>query len=138
MKFSVAYKVFSIALSLLVLFSTFSLTIEKHFCGDVLIDVAVFTEIRKCADDTVSVFDKTDISKKSCCKDEIEVIEGLSQLTINSFEDLEDIQKQLLFSFSYIYLNRFEDILSSVIPKDDYLPPLLIKDIQVLDESYLI
>ena len=36
-------------LALLVLFSTVSFTIEKHFCGDILVDVAVFTEVEKCA-----------------------------------------------------------------------------------------
>ncbi|MDB9782576.1 hypothetical protein OAB88_05680 [Winogradskyella sp.] len=138
MNFLKTHKVFSVILSLVVLFSTFSLTIEKHFCGGVLIDVAVFTQIEKCADDVVSVIDTAETVKKTCCKDEVDVIEGLDQLTTNTFEDLEDIQQQVLFAYSYSYINLFETLPSSVYQLDDYSPPLLIKDIQVLDQTYLI
>ena len=137
MKFSVIHKTFSVALSFLVLFSTLSLTIEKHFCGDVLVDVAVFTETEKCADD-IAVIDETVITKKSCCKDEIDVIEGLNLLTINSFEDLDNLQKQVLLPYRFSYINSFEGSPNLVIPPKDYSSPILIKDKQVLDETYLI
>lgn len=137
MNFSFTYKSVSIALSFLVLFSTLSLTIEKHFCADVLIDVAVFTEIEKCADDVAGI-DGLEITEKPCCKDEIDVIEGISQLTINSFEDLEDIQKQVLIAFSYSYINLFEGLPNLVVPHKNYASPILVKDIHVLDETYLI
>lgn len=130
------HKTFSVTLSLLVLFSTLSLTIEKHFCGDVLIDVAVFTKIEKCADD-IAVLDETAITKKSCCKDEIDVIEGL-QLIANSFEDLDDIQQPILLAYSFSYLNLFEGLPNFAIPHKDYLSHIRVKDIQVLDETYLI
>ena len=125
------------ALSFLVLFSTLSLTIEKHFCGDVLVDVAVFTETEKCADD-IAVIDATLITKKSCCKDEIDVIEGLNLLTINSFEDLDYLQSQALLYCRFSYINSFEGSLNLVIPPIDYSSPILIKDKQVLNETYLI
>ncbi len=137
MKFSVIHKTFSVALSFLVLFSTLSLTIEKHFCGDVLVDVAVFTETEKCADD-LSVIDVARVNKKSCCKDEIDVIEGLNLLTINSFEDLDDLQAQVLLSYRFSYINSFKGSPNLVIPHKDYSSPILIKDKQVLDETYLI
>ena len=137
MKFSYLHKAFSVTLSFLVLFSTLSLTIEKHFCGDVLIDVAVFTETKKCADDLTEI-EETRIVKKTCCKDETDVIEGLSQLSINSFEDLIDLQKQVAVAYPDSYINSFKDLPNLVIPNKDYLPPLLIKDIQRLDETYLI
>ena len=137
MKFSVVHKTFSVALSFLVLFSTLSLTIEKHFCGDVLVDVAVFTETEKCADD-LSVIDVARVNKKSCCKDEIDVIEGLNLLTNNSFEDLEDLQAQVLLAYRFSYINSFEGSPNLVTPHNDYSSPILIKDKQVLDETYLI
>ena len=130
------HKTFSVALSFLVLFSTLSLTIEKHFCGDVLIDVAIFSESEKCLDDVAEGTAET--IKKSCCKDEVDVLEGLTQLTTNSFEDLDDLQKQVLLAYSFSYVNLFEGLPNLVIPHKDYIPPLLIKDIQVLDETYLI
>lgn len=79
------------------MFSTLSLTIEKHFCGDVLIDVTIFTEREKCKGDVAEI-DSHNIIKKNCCKDEIDVIEGINQLTTNSFEDIETIQKQVLIT----------------------------------------
>ena len=44
----IPHKIFSVTLALLVLMSTLSFTVEKHFCGDVLVDVSVFTETQKC------------------------------------------------------------------------------------------
>ncbi|WP_179336829.1 HYC_CC_PP family protein [Winogradskyella ludwigii] len=137
MKFSYTYKTISIALSLLVLLSTLSLTIDKHFCGDVLIDVAIFSEPDKCADDVVN-FDTSETINKTCCKDEIDVIEGINQLTINAFEDLEPVLKQVLFAYTYSYINLFEEVQNLSIPHKDYSPPILIKDIVLLDETYLI
>jgi hypothetical protein len=125
-----------VALSVLVLFSTLSLTIEKHFCGDVLVDVAVFTETEKCADD-IAVIDETVITKKSCCKDEIDVIEGI-ELTTNSFNDLYDIQQQILLAYSFSYHKLFEGLPNLVITHKDYSPPRLVIDIHLLDETYLI
>ena len=42
------HKVFSISMALLVLFSTISFTVEKHYCGDFLIDTDVFSQVKKC------------------------------------------------------------------------------------------
>ena len=137
MKFSFVHKTFSVALSFLVLFSTLSLTIEKHFCGDVLIDVAIFSESEKCSDDIAEV-NTTENIKKSCCKDEVDVLEGLNQLTTNSFEDLEDIQKQVLLAYNFSYINLFKGLPNMVIPHKDYSPPNLVEDIQLLDETFLI
>nr|WP_306455432.1 hypothetical protein [Winogradskyella forsetii] len=114
-----------------------SLTIEKHFCGDTLIDVAIFSKSEKCSDD-ISEIDNVSLLIKSCCKDEIDIIEGLSDMTVNSFEDLDVIQQHLLFAYCYSYIHLFEDLPNSVVPHKDYSPPLLVKDLQVLDETYLI
>ncbi|WP_179349914.1 HYC_CC_PP family protein [Winogradskyella pacifica] len=137
MKFSYLHKAFSFALSFLVLFSTLSLTIDKHFCGDVLIDVAIFSESKNCGID-ISKAEQTEVVEKSCCKNEIDVIEGPSDLTINSFEDLEFSLQQVLFAYSYSYINLFEGLPSLVIPHSNYLPPTLVEDIHLLDEVYLI
>ncbi|SDS09620.1 HYC_CC_PP family protein [Winogradskyella sediminis] len=139
MKFSYAHKIFSVILSFLVLFSTLSLTIEKHFCGDTLVDVAIFTKTDKCADDIVKHVDSSaSIIKMSCYKDEIDVIDGLSETTLNSFEDLDLIHQQVLIAYSYSYINLFEGLPNLVLPHADYLPPTLVKDIHLLDEVYLI
>lgn len=137
MKFSLIQKVFSITLSFLVLFSTLSLTIEKHFCGNVLVDVAIFSETEKCADD-VAEMNASDNIKKSCCKDEVDVLEGINQFTNNSFKDLDALKKQVLLAYCFSYVNLFEGLSIHIIPHKDYSPPNLVKDIQLLDETYLI
>ena len=139
MKFSYTYKTFSVALSLLVLFSTLSLTIEKHFCGDKLIDVAIFSKTEKCSDDRVEIGDDNiDATVMSCCKDEIDVIEGLSVTTLNSFEDLDIIHQHVLIAYTYSYINLFEGVPNLANPHNYYFPPTLVKDIHLLDEVYLI
>lgn len=82
--------------------------------------------------------DKPEIVKKSCCKDEIDIIKGQDELKTNSFDDLSSIQKQILFAYSFSYINLFEGLPKQTIPNRDYSPPKIVKDIHVLDETYLI
>ena len=99
------HKIFSVSLALLVLFSTVSFTVEKHYCGDVLVDVSVFSEAENCG---MEAMEK--LQKKSCCKDEVDVVEGQDELKISSFEDLDFEQQQFLVAFAYSYLNGFESL----------------------------
>ncbi len=127
------HKTFSILLTFLVLFSTVSFTIEKHFCGDVLVDVSVFVEAEKCEMEALEV-----LQKKTCCKDEIDVIQGQDELKFSSFDDLEFEQQQFLASFVYFYANLFEGLSQQIVPHKNYSPPNLVRDIQVLNDTFLI
>ncbi|GAA4936422.1 hypothetical protein GCM10023314_05970 [Algibacter agarivorans] len=127
------YKSFSSIMALLVLFSTVSFTVEKHFCGDVLVDVAVFVEAEKCKMEALEI-----LQKKTCCKDEIDVVEGQDELKFSSFEDLDFEQQQFITAFAYAYLNDFEGLPKQIIPHKDYSPPNLVTDIQVLDQVFII
>ena len=127
------HKGFSISLALIVLFSTVSFTIEKHYCGDVLVDVSVFYEAEKCGMEAMEL-----AQKKSCCKDEIDIVEGQDELKISSFEDLEFEKQQFLSAFVYSYINGFESLPKQTIPHKDYSPPNLVADIQVLDQVFII
>ena len=119
-------------MAILVLFSTVSFTVEKHFCGDNLIDVAVFTEANKCGENMEQT------SKKSCCKDEIEVVIGQDELQIASFESITFETQLFVATFAYTYINLFEGLPKQIIPFKDYSPPNLVFDIQVLDQVFLI
>ncbi|MCF7567584.1 hypothetical protein L3X37_04290 [Sabulilitoribacter arenilitoris] len=127
------HKIFSTLLALLVLFSTVSFTIEKHFCGDVLVDVSMFTEAEKCEMEALEIQ-----QKKTCCKDELQVVQGQDELKFSSFDDLEFEQQQFLASFVYSYTNLFKTLEKEIIPHKDYSPPNLVTDIQVLNETFLI
>ena len=124
---------FSSILAILVLFSIVSFTIEKHYCGDVLVDVSVFTEAEKCGMEALEI-----LQKKTCCKDEINVVLGQDELKFSSFEDLDFTQQQFVTTFIYTYVNLFEGLSQQIIPHKDYSPPNLVTDIQVLDQVFTI
>lgn len=130
---TILYKVFSISLALLVLFSTVSFTIEKHFCGDVLVDIAMFSEAETCGMEAMEM-----LQKKSCCKDEVDVVKGQDELKLSSFEDLDLEQQQLLSAFIVTYVNRFEPLSQHSVPHKNYSPPNLVADIQLLDQVFII
>ena len=127
------HKGFSALMALLVLFSTVSFTIEKHFCGDVLVDVSMFVEADKCPMESLEI-----LHKKTCCKDEIAIVEGQDELKVSSFDDLDFDQQQFITAFAYSYINGFKSFAKETIPHKDYYPPNLVTDIQVLDQVFII
>jgi len=120
-------------MALLVLFSTVSFTIEKHFCGDVLVDVSMFVEADKCAMEALEI-----LQKKTCCKDEIAIVKGQDELKVSAFEDLDFEQQQFVTVFTYSYINLFESLPKQNVLYKDYSPPNLVYDIQVLDQVFII
>lgn len=137
MKTKLSHKLFSALLALLVMVSTFSLAIEKHFCGDILVDVSLFSNVDSCcggADD----LDVSKTTKKSCCKNEVDVVEGQDNLVIKTSEDLDKITKQVLISYVFSFTKIFENTPKLIVPHKHYSPPIIVKDIHVLDETYLI
>lgn len=130
---TITYKLFSCNLALLVLFSTLSFTVEKHYCGDTLIDVAIFSEAKTCGMDMDSKQ-----KQKSCCDDKVDLVKGQNELKLSSFEDLDIVQQQFLIAFTKFYTNGFEGLPKGVISHNDYSPPNLVYDIQVLDQVFLI
>ncbi len=131
------HKIFSVSLALIVLCSTVSFTIEKHFCGDKLIDVSVFTEANKCKMEALEIeLDK--ITKESCCKDKVDVVKGQDELIVKTIDDFDFTQQLFVATFTYSYLNLFEGLPQLVIPHKNYSPPILVTDIQVLDQVFLI
>lgn len=121
-------------LSFIVLFSTLSFTVEKHYCGEHLVDTAIFSEAKKCGMDSVNEI----YVKKPCCKDTVDVFEGQDELSTIDFQDLDKTLKITLTAYVYSYSQLFESLPKLIIPHKDYSPPNLTKDIQVLDETYLI
>ncbi|WP_298895798.1 hypothetical protein [uncultured Psychroserpens sp.] len=133
----VFHKIGSTVMALLLLFSTVSFTVEKHFCGDVLIDVAVFSDVEKCAMEAFEI-EQEEVTKMSCCKDTIDIVEGVDQLTLKTIDDLDTDQQLFLTSFIYGYNALFEVFPKQNVPHKQYSPPNLIEDIQVLDQVFLI
>ena len=122
----------SLVMALLVLFSTMSFTVDKHFCGSYLVDQAVFSEAKDCGMEHAG-----DMSGEDGCKDQKVSVEGQKDLKI-SFNDLDLPQQVFLASFTYSYVDLFDGLPQQEIPFSDYSPPLLVTDIHVLNETFLI
>lgn len=120
----------SVLMALLVLFSTLSFTVDKHFCGSFLVDKAIFSEAETCGMDMENAVD-------NCCTNEKVVVDGQDELK-HTFESLDFEQQIFLASFSFSYLNLFENLPKEVVPFKDYSPPLLVTDIHLLDQVFLI
>ncbi|MFV8836784.1 HYC_CC_PP family protein [Salinimicrobium soli] len=122
----------SLLMALLVLFSTMSFTVDKHFCGSILVDQAVFSKAESCGMEHAG-----DMTGENGCKDQKVSVEGQKDLKI-SFNDLDLHQQVFLASFTYTFVELFEEVPQQAIPFSDYSPPLLVYDIHLLDETFLI
>ncbi|MDX1278364.1 HYC_CC_PP family protein [Oceanihabitans sediminis] len=129
---------FSIVLAFLVLFSTVSMTVEKHFCGDNLIDISLFSEAKSCGPEIEEVSAETSVEMMSCCKDEIEVIQGQDAVKTPSFDDIDIEEQVFLTTFAFSYMNLFEIDLEQIIPHKNYTPPNIVVDIQLVNDVFLI
>jgi hypothetical protein len=120
-----------------VLLSTVSFTIEQHFCGNTLIDAAVFAKVKSCEKDS-DADQMASVIKNECCKDKKEVIKGQDKLKLTTFEELHFSQQLFITSFAYSFLNLFGSLPEQTIPHKNYLPPNLVADIHVLDQVFII
>ena len=115
-----------------------SFVVDKHYCGETLVDISYFGESEKCcAGDMMMNENAQKIKKKKCCKNVAEVIESTTfdeeKIVSYSPDEIEFIVFHL-----YSYLNNFEEIHLEKEYYKDFSPPDLIQDIQVLYETYLI
>lgn len=126
-------------MALLVLLSTVSFAVSKHYCGDFLVDVAIITQAETCGMQIQQNIynEECSFQKTSCCTDQIKLVEGHDEVK-TAANELDFQQQVFIASFVYAYVNLFEGLEDNIIPHKDYPPPLLIKDIHILDEVFLI
>ena len=129
----------SVAMAFLLLASTTSWTVEKHYCMGHLVDMAFFGHAETCGMemDSSDDFDSEVKDEKSCCSDEIIAMDGQDDLKI-SFNDISLDQQLFLVAFTHSYLNLFQELEGQAVPHKQYPPPTLVKDIHVLDQVFLI
>ena len=132
-------KIGAIIMAFVVLLSTMSFTISEHYCGEHLVDSALFSKAESCGMEMQkpSPIKGCSATKSNCCNDVLVSVKGQSELKT----DLTSItlnQQVFVASFIYSYVNLFEGLDENIVPFKDYSPPLLVKDIQVLDEVFLI
>ena len=133
------YNILAVSMAFLVLLSTISFTVDKHFCGSMLVDLAVLSKAETCGMEMSggTDVDANTVMKDSCCSNIKVEVAGQDQLKL-SFESLNFNQQVFIASFVYSYSNLFEALPQQIIPFKDYSPPLLVADIQLVDQVFLI
>ncbi len=125
-------------MALLLLASTTSWKVEKHFCMGRLVDMAFFVDAQDCGMDMVSgPTSGATIDRKSCCEDQVTVIGGQNDVR-PSFADI-DVERQLfLVAYMDICTGLFEPIWVHTVLHERYVPPKIVENIQLLDNVFLI
>lgn len=135
----VLHKLMSLSLAILVLGSTMSFSIAKHYCGEHLVDVAFFGDAEPCAMEKALTRKYGEAHTKSldCCFDDKVVIQGQDELKIqleNITTDTSVFIQALAYSFTILLNGDGEPYVSF----DGYPPPLIVSDFHLLYEQFLI
>ncbi|APG65209.1 hypothetical protein LPB136_07555 [Tenacibaculum todarodis] len=126
----------SVTLAFLVLFSTFSFTVEKHYCGDFLVDVSYTGDVKECNMEEGST---GVVQMKKCCKNEVEQVKGQDELQQHSINKITFKDQQFIISFVIAHLDLLTDNeLSKSLFEYHFPPPNLDRDYQIFYQSFLI
>jgi hypothetical protein len=105
------HKITSIFLALIVLFSSFSYTVNKHVCGDRVIDTTLFVSPDSCGMemgvcDNKTQFSKNElsISEEDCCQNISVLVKGndTNQQAQDYTPSLQQIEFVAVFVYSFI------------------------------------
>ena len=125
-------------MAFVVLFSTMSFTVDMHYCGSKLVDTALFQSAKTCGMEMEKPSTEgCTITKKNCCSDKQLIVDGQNELKL-SVDKVSFEQQVFITSFIYTYINLFEGLDKNVASYEEYIPPLVIRQIYKIDETYLI
>ena len=125
-------------MAFVVLFSTMSFTVNMHYCGDTLVETAIFQEAKGCGMEMEKPSNEgCSITKKNCCDDEQLAFEGQDELQLQ-VDKITFEQQVFITSFVYTYMNLFEGLDNNGSFYEKYKPPLVIRRLYKIDETYLI
>ncbi|WP_299781911.1 hypothetical protein [uncultured Formosa sp.] len=135
---TIFHNIIAIFMAFVVLISTLSFSVDMHYCGDTLVDVALNTNATTCGMESMQNLPlKSSITKQGCCTDHKVVVDGQNELKLSPSQLTVDNQL-FLTTFVYAYHSLFETLPKHVTPFQDYHPPILVSDIQVDYETFLI
>ncbi|MGB0892687.1 MAG: HYC_CC_PP family protein [Flavobacteriaceae bacterium] len=136
---SIFKKIGASLLAFIVLFSTFSFTVDSHYCGEFLVDTSYFGKADDCGMEKVTNLSskETSVKKKSCCKD---VTEFIAAPNFDNQELLKISQEQTDFVliYAYSYINRFKETQLRNEFFKDFSPPDIEQNYQALFQTFLI
>ncbi|MFD2696419.1 hypothetical protein ACFSQ0_00265 [Mesonia sediminis] len=132
------YKITAWVMSVVLLASTFSLTVNMHYCGDTLVEKVVWAKAAGCGMEmNQPTTDGCSIDKPNCCDNTQETIAGQDELPQQS-DQLSWNKQVFVATLVYTYSQLFAEPTKKVVSFRTYKPPLVVKPIYKLDETYLI
>ena len=126
-------------MAFVVFLSTMSFTIDTHYCGDFLVDVALFSKADPCqGEKEESGVESCGSSEKNCCSNENIVVDGQDELHLDIFDYSLLDQQLFVAAFTQSYLSIFKDLQKNLIPFNTYEPPNIEVDVQVFQQVFRI
>lgn len=134
----IIHKILSILMTFVLLFSTMSFSINMHYCGGNLVETAFFHKTKGCGMEMEKPENSDcSINKKNCCDEKQLIHDGQDEVQ-KSVDKISFEQKVFITSFVYSYYNLFIEENRSVFSFEEYKPPIVIRQIYKIDETYLI
>ena len=127
----------SVVLALMVWLSTVSWTVEKHLCMGKVVAVSWFAAAQDCSAKESSCIPSKNELQHTCCADESFTLKGQDTLK-HSWYDLDLKHQCVLVFFTHSYLTPFTLLEALPVPHEKYPPPILIRDLPLLDQVFLI
>ena len=134
---AILHKTTSLTMALLLLLSTVSWTVDKHLCMGRVMDVALFTGAKDCGMKAAMDMLESQGIENHCCDDESFTIQGQDDLRL-SWDDITIEHQSFLIAYAYSYFELHNFQFKEALPNLTYPPPLLVSDIQLLDQVFLI
>ena len=115
-----------------------SFNIDKHFCGETLVDVSYFGEADTCGMEGMKMnLTTSKIQKKSCCKNETTFVDS-STFNKEKTIAIQSVTVEFVFAYAYSFINLYQNTVLEKEYYKDFSPPDIEHDIQVLHQSFLI
>jgi hypothetical protein len=130
-------KVGALIMAFLVMCSTMSFSMDMHFCGKTLVDLKFYQQAETCGMNMPGMEMAIEGIDSHCCSDLSLVIPGQDELQV-SFDTPTFEQPTFLpcWAFTYLPLVHLREEAQDLFR--DYVPPPLIRNVQVMDQTFLI
>ncbi len=132
-------KISAVFMVAILLLSITSFSVFKHFCNENLVEISNFSKVDSCCKSKIvsSTFKIVKFSKKDCCKNEIETKINTSFQNTNSLKLIKS-QSVLAFSFYTIFVKKINFTPVNTLFYQDFSPPKILRNKQILFQSFLI
>jgi hypothetical protein len=122
-------------IAFLVLFSTFSFSVDRQYCEGSLIAVSYIGATEVCKSD---VKDDFSFTIKGCCSNEVQTIKGQNELQIHVSKKLTTVKEQFVAADFTFYRLLFIDKFSRAYKHIALFPVNITINHQVLHQCFLI